>query len=462
MKWLPYFSAFFTLQISLFSLELQTTLTPLSIPSAAVEPLFIEEPLFGPLPLFLSDGSSPLDRLTNLPLTQRVISQAPNAMPLEEVQAPALFLEGEDLSYSLQTHLPSRSLPYLHSYALPQKDPALLWGKEFKVSVQVMPDKKANRHLFLLSLQPHDEIEVAPMKQNFHFLIDRSNSIAKQRFTVFKKAVLKTLSHLEEGNSFNIYVFDKKVSRLSEKNLPLSKESIEAAEAFLEKQEAGGFFASGDLFASLEQILPTSVAEDEAHTAILLTNGEIVLKQKKQHKVIKSWMEKNQGKVDLYTAATGINNNFPLLDLLSALNRGTALHSDTHSAFPRKLAKRVMDLQEPLAKDISLAVIPSDPESHIRLYPPQSRLPTLYRNQPYLLVGSIDQLSDFTLLIEGKHQGEEILIEKQISFADAKNGDLILEKKWGAEQAHLLYDLFLEKGDISYFQEAKDLLDSER
>jgi len=298
------------------------------------------------------------------------------------------------------------------------------------------------------------------MRQNYYFLIDRSNSIAKHRFGVFKKAVVKALEHLEEGNTFNIFIFDRKIKSFHEKNLPITKSNIRDAEAFLEKESAGGLFAAGDLFTALNKAFPETIADDEAHTVLLLSDGETILKSKKQHQAIKSWMAKSGGKIDLYTAAVGADNNLPLLDLMSTLNKGKLLHSATNSAFPRKFAKSALDLQNPLIKELEVTVIRSDKESQVTLYPRQVRLPTLYQ-RPYTIIGTIDQLSPFTLLILGKHQGEEIMIEKQISFDDAKIGDRALEKKWAIEQAHLQYELFLKEGNATYLNEAKELLKSQ-
>jgi Ca-activated chloride channel family protein len=175
------------------------------------------------------------------------------------------------------------------------------------------------------------------MKQNYYFLIDRSNSIEKHRYQTFKRAVAKALTALHKDDTFNIIIFDSKITRLSEKPLAYTKKSIQLAEEFLEKQEHGSYFAATDIYSALSKIVPSDVPDDEANTAILITDGDSTMHPEKQRKLIQAWLEKNNNKVTLYTACVGEGNNKTLLDLLSSLSRGALLYSDTHTSFPRKL-----------------------------------------------------------------------------------------------------------------------------
>ena len=127
--------------------------------------------------------------------------------------------------------------------------------------------------------------------------------------------------------------------------------NIQAAEEFLDKQEAGGLFAAGEIYNSLGKILDSVPENDEIHTAILLTDGKTSLSAERKQSVLKKWVEMNNGRLSLYTAAIGRDNDLLSLDLLSSVSGGKLLYSDTHASFPRKLAKLVLDLKDPVAKD---------------------------------------------------------------------------------------------------------------
>ena len=219
----------------------------------------------------------------------------------------------------------------------------------------------------------------------------------------------------------------------------------------MEKQQSGNLFAAADLYKSLEKALPASVSENDVNIAILLSDGESVLKSKKQQKKLKELVQKIRGNVSLYTATAGTGNNNSFLNMLSSLCGGKFLYSDTHASFPRRLAKLVLDLRHPVSTHVEVTAFPADRDTQITL---SSAPPLLYVSQPYTIVGTCDDLSDFSLIIEGKHDDEWMRIEKQISFSNAKTGGKDLEKKWSDVEAQKLYELFLKEGDISHFEKA--------
>jgi Ca-activated chloride channel family protein len=300
------------------------------------------------------------------------------------------------------------------------------------------------------------------MKQNYYFLVDRSNSIDKHRYQTFKRAVSKALISLHQGDSFNIIVFDNKISKLSERPLPYSKKAVQLAEEFLEKEPHGSYFAATDIYSALSNIVPSDISDEEVNTAILISDGDSQLHPEKQRKLIQSWLEKNSGRVSLFTACVGDGNNKTMLDLLSSMSRGTMLYADTHTSFPRKLAKMVIDLRFPIAKDLMMTIVKADPSSKLKLYPASSFLPSLFSNHPYIIFGSAEKLSDFTLLLEGRNKNRVLSIQKQISFAKAKEDSRFLAQKWKTTQAHQYYEEYMQGGQISLLQKAEALFKSDK
>ena len=348
------------------------------------------------------------------------------------------------------------SLPQYAAYSLTDDIQRVEWRNEFDVDVKLLPQEK--NFLFSISIVPTMDLSLTRLKQNFFFLIDRSNSIEKHRYQVFKRAVLKSLSFLREGDTFNIIILDREISRCSQENLLFNLASLQRAESFLERENHGGLFSATDIYSVLEKLTPSGTKDNELYTAILLTDGGTLLSANKQRKTIARWMQKNEGKLALFTAAVGKENNLPLLELLSACNRGKLLYSETHAAFPRKLAKLVHDLRNPIATDLRISTISANEKANIVLYPPNSYAPNFYTDQPYFLIGTAKDPSDFTLLIEGKHNNQWISIEKKISFQNVQKGGAQLKHEWIRAQAHQQYEKFLESGNIAHLEGAKKLL----
>ena len=336
------------------------------------------------------------------------------------------------------------------------------WNDDFDVDITFLPNPEGKGYIFSLALSSHFDLSSHSLKQHFYFLLDRSSSIQKHRFQVFKRATLKALSSMQEGDTFNILVLDKKITRFSPQNLPVSLKNIQAAEAFLGKQEAGRLFGSSDIYTTIGALLPFIPEDEEQHTAILLTNGKTDMNPERKQATFKTWVAQNKGKISLYTCAIGIDNDLVSLDMLSSLTGGKLIYSDTHASFPRKLSKLILDLKDPVAKELSISVVPENPRSHVTFYPAGSHLSSLFGHQPYVIVGQIDEPCAFDLILQGRHRGEWIAIKKNISFIDGHKGDPAFEKMWNSEHANLCYAKFLKEGALKHLKEAQEILKKSR
>lgn len=391
-----------------------------------------------------------------------------------QISSRALNLESEKVRSTLFIPKTSRSatekkeltvasaLDDLEQYDFPAMAMAAEWNNEFDIDVTFLPNPDGQGYIFSLSIQPNYDFSSHSLKQNLYFILDRSNSVQKHRFAVFKRAVLKALASMQQGDTFNILIIDKKITSFSPQNLPVKMKNIQAAEEFLDRQEAGGLFTAGEIYTSLEKILAKIPDNDEFHTAILLTDGKSELNYARKQSALKKWIEKNNGKLSLYAAAVGQNNDLLTLDMLCNFSGGKLLYSDTHASLPRKLAKLVLDLKDPLIKDLMITAFPGNPNSHIEFFPACSHLPSLYSHQPYVLLGQIDDPCSFDLVIQGRHRENWIAIKKNVSFVDGQKGDQALEMKLSAQKANLCYAKFLNEGKPAHLKEARDILKKSR
>jgi len=415
--------------------------------------------------------SIPKERLSELPEIKSSLEPHLPALASKEIATNPSFHKKVTLHVSKASTVPPETwekrntthddtLSSIEDYSFPKLASAQNWNDDFDLEVHLTPkgEDAGGGYLFSLALKPNFDLSAHTLKQNFYFLIDRSNSIEKHRFAVFKRAVLKAMASMQEGDKFNLYIFDKKIVRLSDKNLSYNLKTLQKAEDFLEKQEHGGLFASADIFTNLKKILPDIQNDGEVHTAILLTDGNTLLNTPKQHKFLSEWIEKNNGKVDLYTAAAAQKNNLLMLDMLSTLSGGKLIYSDTNTSFPRKLAKLILTLREPVAKELILAAIPSDSSAQLELYPATRHLPSLYSHQPYTLYGSINEPTSFDIVLQGRHGDHWIAIKKNVSFVEAEKGDRFMQKKCAARQVTMCYDKFINEGKAKHLQDAKEIL----
>jgi len=345
------------------------------------------------------------------------------------------------------------------SFSGPQSSGHIASSSDFDVVVEYAPSAKGEGFLFRLALAPKSGVVFKTIKHNIFFLIDRSHSIDKDRYASTKFAVIEALYLLREGDTFNVLVFDNQVVSFAPNSVPVTKSNIVAAKEFLNRQSYGGMFASTDLYASLGNIVPDAVGPQEINTAILLSDGETYLSKEKQRQCISNWTTQNAGKVALYSVAVGKGNNLPLLDLLSALNRGRLAYASASAHARQPLCEVLQTVANPIGKDIIASVLTTNKDAKIALAPSAQRLPDLYRDTPYVLYGSCSRLEDFFVFIQGRYYDRFLDIKQRISFQGANSVPLAnLEREWAIQQGYDLYQKYLSDGSAASLTAARKLL----
>lgn len=331
-------------------------------------------------------------------------------------------------------------------------------SEHFSTTIEYAPRRFYSGYVFKITFHPKPDIAFKRIRQTYFFLLDRSNSIPRLRYFFNKKAVSEAINFIKPQDGFNILTFDDRVVRFADLPLPANEENINAAREFLEKQGHGGHFAATDLYASLGKILPTNVSDQEVNTAILLSAGDTYLSMEKQRQTIGKWTLRNQGKVALFSLASGEGNNISLLQLITSFNKGSALYVPQNEQVAGKLAQFLQMVQNPIGKKMRATAIPSDPQNIIFLEPKNSRLPDLYQNTPFTIWGTTNRLSEFTLFLQGNYYDCHFDIKKKICFPETPNGTLALERQWVELLAQDHYENYFREGKKAYLDAVKELL----
>jgi hypothetical protein len=420
------------------------------------------------LPLHTQNGITPQFAVSlvklctpNYETTSAEASEEQMFTQLQESTVPKLVLPNSVdylRSQWVKRSLAEKRLPQLEHYGIEELASNLEYQDDIEVELSLMPAPDGEKYLFSLTVQPSLDLQSEPLGQNFYFLIDRSSSIEKHKFSRFKKAVQRSLVALNEKDHFNIVIFDRNVVKLSDRTLPVTPKTIEMAETFLENEKGKTHFAATEVYSAIDKMLPEKMSPDELHSVILITDGNTMLSGQKQRNAISEWAKKYEGLANFYTAAAGKGNNLVLLDLLSYATGGKLLYSDTNAGFPRKLVRLIKDLHEPLVKNVSIEVIPSASNAKASLYPYSQMLPPMFANQPYTITGTVDELCDLSVFIQGRNRDKWLNIRKKISIKEASKNSRTLEKTWATSQSKVCYDHFLKNGKSTHLKEAVQIV----
>ena len=333
---------------------------------------------------------------------------------------------------------------------------SLAWSGAFTVSPSFFPEDDG--YVFALQITPKEELLEQKQKQTVLFLVDTSSKIEKHKVSVFKRSTLKALAALQPGDDFNIYLLDEENHSFKPHPVPFSAKTLKLAEEFLEQKFDKPFFASFDLFDSLSSVIEEIDDNGEIYTAVLLTNGKVSSSAKQEQAALAGLLHKNRGKLSLFSAAVGKNNNLVTLDMLSTLSGGKLLYSNTNASFPRKLATFVKTMQSPLIKDVGIAIHTNDPKANISLEPLVKKNPNLYLQEPFLVMGKMDRLGPLLLTLEGRNEEGWVLANEEIDFERAEPASASLKREWRQRKVSALYGEFLRDAKTAHLEEAKELL----
>jgi len=341
------------------------------------------------------------------------------------------------------------SLQQLHTLSL---------SEEFQVDVQVMQNTKGPGYLFSVTLEPTAGKIISDTPQNFIFLVDRSASIDKNRFQIFKQAVNKALPYLKDQDTFNVLSFDTEISKMSHDSVAATSSTKHAARRFLETQKRGYKYVVPNLYKILLSVHEMVKESPLPTTVVLLTNGKSLENFNTQDEQLSRLVSTNEKGFTLFTACASHNNNTLMLEILSNLNRGEFMHSQTNAAFPRKLAAFVKHAAHLIAKDIHVSAASANADLEVAFFPDTASSPNLYGDRPYTIIGKIDKLSDFDLVLQGRVCNTWINVTKKVSFSTARHGSHAIYKDYTMHMAYNKYREFLKEGNTACLDEAKKVL----
>jgi len=384
---------------------------------------------------------------------------------LSESNSPRLILPNAVdylRSQWVKRSLAEKKTPNIERYGLDTITHHLNFEEDVEIDVQIMTDPKSNRYVFSLKIHPEFQANCEPMGQNFYFLIDNSKTIESHKYGRFKRAVQRAMNALHEGDKFNICILGKKVTQLSDAPLPFTPRTLEKATEFLEREKSAIEFTPTDLFSTLKKILPNSAHPDEIHSVILMTDGKNLLSTPAEKKELTKWATRTEDKFHFYTAASGKGNNLVMLDLVSYITGGSLLYSDTNAGFPRKLVHLIKDLHNPIVKNLSVEIAAKDPSADVSIEPKIHHFPPMFAGQPYEIVGTMDELCDLTLYLQGQNHDQWVNVHKTVSFHQAPPGGRALERLWADVQSKICYEHYLKNGKNTHLEEAKSIARAHR
>ncbi len=330
--------------------------------------------------------------------------------------------------------------------------------EDFIHDLHITPNPKGTGYLFSITLLPQQQKLETNCPQNYIFLIDRSGSIDKTRFQSFKQGVMKSLLYLKDCDTFNIITFDTEMNKMSHESVFATQATKHGAKRYLENQKRGYQYGIPNIPQVLLSLQPIIQKSSLPTTIVLLTSGKTLENYNKEldGPLLKKQLKANKNSFTLFTAGCQDVSDSNMLEMISLLNRGEYMISQTNAAFPRKLAALVKHATYLAASNVHITTANRSQPVKVEIYPNSPIAPNLYGDKPYTIVGKIDKLADFDLVLQGRFCDNWILIKKKVSFSNARHGGHSILKDFKTFTAYNQYHEYFEDGSLAHLEESKD------
>ncbi len=196
--------------------------------------------------------------------------------------------------------------------------------REAVASFLTHPDPGGDGGHFLLLIATSERDENAPqLKREVTLVIDRSGSMAGEKLDQVRAAALQVVEGLEEGETFNLIVYNESVDRFAPQPIAVDRDSILAARKYI-----NGIRVSGgtNIHGALAEAVAQPARAGSVPIVLFLTDGLPTIGETSEKKIREKIAAANTGARRLFTFGVGVDVNTPLLSRLADDSRATATY----------------------------------------------------------------------------------------------------------------------------------------
>jgi Ca-activated chloride channel family protein len=300
-------------------------------------------------------------------------------------------------------------------------------------------------------------------------VLDRSGSMAGQKFDQARAAALQVLEGLAFGEAIQIIDYSHTVERFAAAAVIKSPETLPLLRAYLAGLTVGG---NTNLDGALAAALAMPPTTGKLPVVLFLTDGLPTEGEVREHVIRARIEQENVHGRRVFTFGVGNDVNAPLLDAVAVTSRARATYVRPEEDVERAVSDVFQDLSGPVVTDLAVAVKDADGNENTRLvrdvYP--QVLPDLFRGDRLLLVGRYIAEVPACFELTGTRIGEASRWTLEYDFANALPRNDFVKRLWAMRRIAGLEDelrrvgadpsaLASLKDDPRYSELVKEMLD---
>eukprot|EP00752_Nemacystus_decipiens_P015208 g13541.t1 len=289
-------------------------------------------------------------------------------------------------------------------------------------------DITAQRSLRKLQTMPKDVI----------YIIDTSSSISQKWVEQITKGVTESLVSLNEGDRFNVVLFNEKVSLLSDTGpIDATKDNTKAAGDFLSNAQSVGFT---DVNAALRGLLIRDIDPRRVYELVLISDGQSTRGVLNTRDLINLITRDNDLVASIYCVGVGNRQNRELLNFLAYRNKGYSVYADKIDEASVTIQDLMSRLRFPIIKDVRLNAVGIDSET---IFP--ADLPNIHQGETISVFGRYTKPEAFTMQLVGRSAGKGVEFTFRRDLNGAQIGDEKVANQWAFWKLHDLYSLIIRE-----------------
>ena len=328
---------------------------------------------------------------------------------------------------------------YEQSNVLPDKDFVLLYSVGDGTGLHLLTYKEGELDdgFFLLFLAPGLDVHTEQVSKDVILVLDRSGSMDGEKFQQAQTALKYILTHLNEGDRFNVIAFST--------SLEMYAPRLQAASAAGDASKwVEGLGAAGSTDINRALLEAASLADAERPTyLIFLTDGLATEGVVDNDDILRNFANAAKENIRLFAFGVGYDVDTYLLDNLAQEHSGTSAYVLPGERLDEKIMDFYAKISTPVLTDLELDF---GKVSVYDVYP--NPLPDLFAGSQLILVGRYRQDAVTDIVVSGFANGEKhTFLYKSQNFTASHAETLdVIPKIWATRKIGYLLNLIRLNG----------------
>ncbi|MBT8038587.1 MAG: VWA domain-containing protein [Verrucomicrobiae bacterium] len=331
-------------------------------------------------------------------------------------------------------------------------------------SIMAYPDARQGHHTsgkggyFLLLLSPPAVVDQQAVRREVTVVIDKSGSMAGKKMDQVLKASSQIIEGLDDGEAFNIIVYNESVETFSQEPVIKNRQSLLAARKYLSRVRVSG---GTNIHDALQTAIGQKPTRGTLPIVLFLTDGVPTIGQTQEKKIREAIAAGNYHHRRIFTFGVGVDVNTPLLSRLADDSRARAMYVLPNEDVELKVAHVFRRLSGPVLSEPEL--IATDAEGNPRpgsvsdVLP--ARMPDMFDGEQLVVLGRYHQKNRLHFLLMGRDQHGPRKFQFNLSLKKARKGNAHVPRLWATRKiavlTEALRDLGSENGKAVNMQDPK-------